>query len=78
MSKLESMAQAVLDARTVHPGATLADIFDPDLMPQNLRRAIRRSIEWWTGSTGDLGSLPNVGVLSTALSNAGQLYPAVA
>ncbi len=38
-SKLEPLAQAVLDARAVHPGATLADLYDPDLMPPNLRRA---------------------------------------
>ena len=38
-SALEPLAQAVLDARTAHPGATLADLYDPDLMPPNLRRA---------------------------------------
>ena len=27
--------------RAVHPGATLADLYDPDLMPPNLRRAHR-------------------------------------
>ena len=31
--------QAVLDARAAHPDATLADLYDPDLMPPNLRRA---------------------------------------
>ena len=39
LSKLEPLAQAVLDARAAHPGATLADLYDPDLMPPNLRRA---------------------------------------
>ena len=38
-SKIEPLAQAVLDARTAHPNATLADLYDPDLMPPNLRRA---------------------------------------
>ena len=38
-SKLEPLAQAVLDARAAHPNATLADLYDPDLMPPNLRRA---------------------------------------
>ena len=38
-SALEPHAQAVLDARTAHAGATLADLYDPDLMPPNLRRA---------------------------------------
>jgi hypothetical protein len=39
LEKLEPLAQAVLDARIAHPGATLADLYDPDLMPANLRRA---------------------------------------
>jgi len=39
--KLESLAQAVLDARATHPDATLADLYDPDLMPPGLRRAHR-------------------------------------
>ena len=39
LSKLEPLAQAVLDARATHPGATLADLYDPDLMPPNLRKA---------------------------------------
>ena len=39
LSKLEPLAQAVLDARAVYPSATLADLYDPDLMPPNLRKA---------------------------------------
>ena len=39
LSKLEPLAQAVLDARAAHPDATLSDLYDPDLMPPNLRRA---------------------------------------
>ena len=39
LSKLEPVAQAVLDARAAHPGATLADLYDPDTMPPNLRKA---------------------------------------
>ena len=39
LSKLERLAQAVLDARAAHPGATLANLYDPDLMPPDLRRA---------------------------------------
>ena len=38
-SKLEPLAQAVLDARATYPNATLADLYYPDLMPPNLRRA---------------------------------------
>ena len=41
-SKLEPLAQAVLDARAAYPDATLADLYDPDLMPPNLRRAHQR------------------------------------
>ena len=32
-------AQAVLDARAAHLDATLADLYDPNLMPQALRKA---------------------------------------
>ena len=39
IAKLEPLAQAVLDARAVHPDATLADLYDPGLMPPNLRKA---------------------------------------
>ena len=39
LQKLEPLAQAVLDARAAHPEATLADLYDPDVMPPNLRRA---------------------------------------
>ena len=39
LSKLEPLALSVLGARAAHPGATLADLYDPDLMPPNLRRA---------------------------------------
>ena len=39
LSKLEALTQAVLDTRATHPAATLADLYDPDLMPPNLRRA---------------------------------------
>lgn len=38
---LNALAQAVIDARDAHPGATLADLYDPDVMPANLRRAHR-------------------------------------
>ncbi len=39
LPRLEPLGQAVLDARTAHPGATLADLYHPDLMPPDLRRA---------------------------------------
>ena len=39
LSRLERLAKSVLDARAAHPGATLANLYDPDLMPPDLRRA---------------------------------------
>ncbi|WP_366520778.1 type IIL restriction-modification enzyme MmeI, partial [Acidocella sp.] len=37
--KIEFLGQAILDARAEYPEATLADLYDPDTMPPNLRRA---------------------------------------
>ena len=39
LQDLNLLAQAVLDARTTHPEATLADLYNPDLMPPDLRKA---------------------------------------
>ena len=36
---LTKTGQTILDARDNHPGATLADLYDPDAMPPDLRRA---------------------------------------
>jgi len=38
---VRALAQAVLDARAAHAGQTLADLYDPDVMPADLRRAHR-------------------------------------
>lgn len=38
-SAIEAAAQAVLDARSAHPEASLADLYDPIAMPPDLRRA---------------------------------------
>ena len=38
-AKLTETGQAILDARAEWPEATLADLYDPDTMPTNLRRA---------------------------------------
>jgi hypothetical protein len=38
---VRELAQAVLDARAAHHGATLADLYDPDAMPLNLQHAHR-------------------------------------
>lgn len=37
--RIAALAQAVLDARAAHPTASLADLYDPDTMPANLRKA---------------------------------------
>lgn len=45
---IEECAQAVLDAREVHKGSTLADLYDPLTMPANLaqaHRALDRAVE---------------------------------
>ena len=39
LSRLESLAQTVLDAHADRLGATLADLYESDLMPPNLRWA---------------------------------------
>ena len=47
-SKLERLAQGVLDARLEYPEATLANLYDPDLMPPRLRKAhqaINRAVD---------------------------------
>lgn len=36
---LQPLSEAVLTARAAHPGATLADLYDPDRMPVDLHRA---------------------------------------
>ena len=54
-SEIASFAQAVLDARSAHPEATLADLYDPDLMPPNLRRthqALDRAVDRLYRRTG--------------------------
>ncbi|MBO6029783.1 MAG: methylase [Bacteroidales bacterium] len=39
--KITSTARAILDARAAHPGATLADLYDPLTMPPDLLAAHR-------------------------------------
>jgi len=39
---IEAAAQAVLDTRAQHPGASLADLYDPRTMPPNLVKAHRK------------------------------------
>ena len=39
--KVRTLAQAVLDARAQYPNSTLADLYDVDVMPRELRKAHR-------------------------------------
>ena len=48
LSALDPLAQAVLDARAAHPDATLANLYDPDFMPVELRcahQALDRAVD---------------------------------
>ncbi len=48
LDKLEPLAQNILDVRASYPQATLADLYDPDLMPRDLRKAheaVDRSVD---------------------------------
>ena len=38
---IEDCAKKVLDVRSSHPGQSLADLYDPDFMPSDLRTAHR-------------------------------------
>ena len=40
-AKVRTLAQAVLDARALYPNSTLADLYDVDVMPRELRKAHR-------------------------------------
>lgn len=42
MERLDQAAQAVLDARDAHPDESLADLYDPLVMPRDLRTAHNR------------------------------------
>ena len=37
--KFASLVDAIIDARAAHPNTTLADLYDPDQMPETLRKA---------------------------------------
>ena len=42
-SKIEQAAQAILDARALYPDSSLADLYDPTLMPKELLQAHRQN-----------------------------------
>ena len=41
--RIEQTAQAILDARALYPDSSLADLYDPVLMPAELREAHRQN-----------------------------------
>lgn len=41
--KIEQTAQAILDARSLHPDCSLAELYDEVLMPPDLRRAHQKN-----------------------------------
>lgn len=41
-TRIRTLAQAVLDARREFPNSTMADLYDPDVMPPSLRHAHQR------------------------------------
>ena len=42
-AKIEQSAQAILDARTLYPDSSLAELYDPTLMPKELLQAHRQN-----------------------------------
>ena len=42
-AKIEQSAQAILDARTLYPDSSLADLYAPTLMPKELLQAHRQN-----------------------------------
>lgn len=42
-AKIEAAAQAILDARALYPDSSLADLYDPTLMPKELLNAHRQN-----------------------------------
>ena len=42
-AKIEAAAQAILDARALYPDSSLADLYDPTLMPKELLQAHRQN-----------------------------------
>ena len=42
-AKIEQTAQAILDARSLYPDSSLADLYDPVLMPPELLKAHREN-----------------------------------
>lgn len=51
-AKIEQSAQAILDARALYPDSSLADLYDPTLMPKELLQAHRQNDRAVMGAYG--------------------------
>lgn len=65
---LTACAEDILLAREVHFPATIADLYDPDNMPENLRHAHERNDEVLDASTSAAASRTTPSVWKNCLS----------
>jgi len=75
---IEEAAQQVLDARAAHPGATLADLYDPLTMPPDLlkaHQALDRAVDKAYGAKGLLTEAQRVAFLLTQYQRLTSLLP---
>ena len=66
LSRLEPLAQAVLDARAAHSDSTLADLYNPNLMRSDLRKPTTLLTAPSISFTAEAGSYPNARGSSTS------------
>jgi hypothetical protein len=77
-SAIEVAAQAVLDARIAHPGASLADLYDLLTMPPDLLRAhqaLDRAVDAAYGYKGDRSDAARVAFLFERYQKLTSLFP---
>jgi hypothetical protein len=75
---IEGTAQAILDARAQHPGATLADLYDPRTMPAELRKAhaaTDKAVDAAYGYKGDKADAARVAYLFKRYQRLTSLLP---
>ena len=79
-AKIETAAQAVLDARAVHTNASLADLYDPLTMPANLlkaHQALDKAVDAAYGYKGAATDAARVAFLFERYQQITSLLPAV-
>jgi hypothetical protein len=75
---IETAAQSVLDERARHPGATLADLYDPLSMPPGLvkaHHALDRAVDAAYGKTTFKTEAERVAFLFTLYEKLTSLFP---